>query len=410
MRVHTGRITNFLFFLAIFLFPLAGHAADFGAEIVDVDGSVYVIQKTTGKKIPAKVGMKMSPGDVIETAAEAEAEILYDDGNVTRLDEDTRLEITKLSVDPDKTRESKLNLAFGRIKNSVSKLTTTKSKFEVNSKTVTAGVTGTPPWVVNVIGGKNPAGPVKTEIDLLKGEKGGVFVRGTDSKATAIILTPGTRTVAQMGLPPMTPFPISAARMNELQAKMPITTPPAVREEKRKQLDTKLVEVSKDKKEETKEEKKEDVKKSDEPAKSDAKGDAAASSENGGGASESAVGGAAAAGEAVAGGAATAADTAVTGTTGTVNTGSGGTGTGPTSEASISGKTGGSGLVMDYMTHVVSVAPVAAPSTASSPGQDATGQSTETQISQGANAIAGATTSAVSATTRVRVQVGVVYK
>lgn len=410
MRLHTGRITNFLFFLAIFLAPLAVHAADFGAEIVDVDGKVHVIQKATGKKIPAKVGMKISPGDVIETAEEAEAEILYDDGNVTRLDEDTRLEITKLAVDPDKTRESKLNLAFGRIKNSVSKLATTKSKFEVNSKTVTAGVTGTPPWVVNVIGGKNPAGPVKTEIDLLKGEKGGVFVRGTDPKATAIILTPGTRTVAQMGLPPMNPFPISAARMNELQTKMPITTPPAVREEKRKQLDTKLVDVSKDKKEETKEEKKEDVKKSDEPAKSDAKGDSTASSENGGGAVESVVGGAGAVGEEAAGGAATVADTAVTGATSTVSTGSGGTGAAPANDASISGKTGGAGLVMDYMTHVVSVAPVAAPSTVSSPGQDATGQSTETQISQGANAIAGATTSAISATTRVRVQVGIVYK
>lgn len=394
MRLRVGGI---LWVFAIFLLPFAVQAADFGAEIVDVDGKVYVIQKATGKKIAAKTGMRVGPGDAIETAENAEAEILYDDGNVTRLDEETRLEISKLSVDTDKSRESVLNLAYGRVKNSVSKLVTTKSKFEVNTKTVTGGVTGTPPWVVNVVGGKDSTGPAKTEVDLLKGEKGSVVVRGTDPKATAIVLTPGTRTIAQAGMPPMNAFPISAARLNELQAKLPITTPPAVRQEKRQQLDTAPVEVSKDKKDEKK---KEDVKKSDEPAKSDAKDDSTATSGNGGGKGdvEPVVGGAPGGVEPPGG----------TGVTESANTGASGAGGG--SATSKAGPAGGTGLAIDYMTHVVSVAPVAAPSTTSPPGQDPTGQSTDTQISQGSNALAGAATSAISATTRVRVQVGIVYK
>lgn len=383
MRLHMGGI---FLIIAILLFPLSVHAADFGAEIVDVDGTVVVIQKMGGKKIPAKPGLRVEPGDVIETAKGAEAEILYDDGNVTRLDEETRLEITKLSVESDKTRESVLHLAYGRVKNSVSKLVTTKSKFEVNTKTVTGGVTGTPPWVVNVVGGKDATGPVKTEIDLLKGEKGGVFVRGTDPKASTIILTPGTRTVAQMGAPPLIPFPISAARMNELQAKMPITTLPAVRQEKRQQLDTKPVELSKDKKEEKKGEVKEEAKKSDLPANGEKKESSATSPDNAGGAGVDSV---------PTGGAGTAGETPGAGANG------GNAGTGPVSETP---KGVGSALAMDYITHVVSVAPTTLPA------MSVTGQSTDTQVTQGTNAIAGASTGAASATTRVRVQLGIVYK
>lgn len=373
--MRMGGVFGFIF--VILLLPVAAHSADFGAEIVDVDGKVYVIQKAAGKKIPAKAGMRVGSGDVIETAENAEAEILYDDGNVTRLDEETRLEISKLSVEPDKSRESVLNLAYGRIKNSVSKLVTTKSKFEVNTKTVTGGVTGTPPWVVNVVGGKNATGPVKTEIDLLKGEKGGVFVRGTDPNASTIILTPGTRTIARMGMPPTSPFLISAARMNDLQTRMPITTPPAMRQEKRQQLDAKPAESSKDNKEEKKgeaekEAEKEDAKKPDEPAKAEVKEDSGVSPDNGGGDAVDAVatGGASAAGDA----------------------------------PSLEMGGAGAALVMDYITHVVSVAPAAPPA------MSVTGQSTDTQVTQGANALAGSTASTTAAATRVRVQVGIVYK
>ncbi len=382
--------------IILLFLPLAVFAADFGAEITDIDGKVYVTQKSTGKKIPAMRGLKVAPGDVIESASGGEAEILYDDGNVTRLDENTRLEISKLSIEPDNSRESVLNLVSGRIKNSVSKLVTKKSKFEVSSKTVTAGVTGTPPWIVSIVGGKNQTDPVKTEIDLLKGEKGGVFVRGTDPKGSTIILTPGSRTIAQLGMPPMNPFPISAERLKELQTKMPIITPPAVRQKKRKQLDTKPVEISKGKQEEKKDESKEAAKKdegkeSEEPAKGNANNDSAASPNSGGSAT---------------------ADTVDSGVVGAANAGpvSVDSSAVAANSAPITEKAVGSGMVMDYMTHIVSVAPVAVPSNDSPSGQDPTGVSTETQVAQGVNALAGASTSAVASTTRVRVQVGIAYK
>lgn len=236
--------------------PAASFAVDFSAEVVDVDGPVTVFQKASAKTLPAAKGMKLDAGDVVETKAGGEAELLYEDGNVTRMDENTKLTIVRLSVEEDKSRQTVLALAVGRVKNSVGKLATRNSTFEVHSRTAVAGVTGTPPWTVGVFGPLD--GEQKVEVDLMPNTTGettnGVFVKGTDPAATMVILFPGSHTVALPGMPPVPPMPISAARLVYLTTSMKIVTTPKMQEDKKLDMDRKLEKAVEPKKEEIKKE------------------------------------------------------------------------------------------------------------------------------------------------------------
>jgi len=230
VRYKTDSLTNrfslplllAVFFGAALFGSTAFAGTRYGAEIVDVLGKVSVTFKADGASVDAAVGQKLGEGDAIETGPDGEAEILFDDGNVTRMDENSKITIEKLFMEDNKSRKSVLGLAFGRVKNSVIELVHKESSFEVHTKSAVAGVRGTPHWVVGAFDGAKP----KTEVDLLgdPGEKGGVFVTGGDPGKTEILLTPGMRTVAEFGLPPLAPFVIAPDRRMRLTAIMPIKT------------------------------------------------------------------------------------------------------------------------------------------------------------------------------------------
>lgn len=213
-----------LSFIVVFalLDPAKIFADDFGGEIAEAEGKVTVTS-SVGVAKTVKAGFRIKPGDTIETGPASFAEIQFDDGNVTVMDENSKLTIEKLSLNKDKSKQSVIGLSFGKIKNSVVKLVHKKSKFEVRTKSSFMGVTGTPPWVVGAFPGDN-IGNFITEIDLLgrPGDEGGVFVRGTDPESTGIILTPGTRTMVELGMPPVSPFAIDPGRFQNLSTLMPL--------------------------------------------------------------------------------------------------------------------------------------------------------------------------------------------
>lgn len=254
-----GKGFGAVFFFAFFSFALicstpspASSAGSFGAQIADFSGDVFVVYKGMPGKSPAKKDLKLVPGDAVETGKGAEAEILYEDGNLTRLDEGSRMVIEKLDVLEGASRETVIKLDAGRIKNAVSKLVDKRSKFEVHTPSAVAGVTGTPPWVVALTGtGPNPA----TEVDLLgkAGESGQVFVNNPAGKQ---LLSPGMRSVCELGKPPVNPFSISPDRLQLLESKMKLHTPDTVRNKFRDDLDTRT--GAPKRQEEKKEEKKPD--------------------------------------------------------------------------------------------------------------------------------------------------------
>lgn len=238
----------FSIFLALFMInPTLSLAANFGAELTEIEGRVFVTKGSTGKTVPATEGMRIGAGDKIETKPEAAVDILYDDGNVTAMDENTVLTIKKLSLKPGE-KASVVDLGIGRIKNSVTKIVNIRASFEVRTKSAVAGVTGTPPWVVAVM--RDKQGKFSTEVDLLTRGKdmGGLFVRGTDPGATEIRLRPGTRTVSAFGIAPQKPFRISVARSLSLKKAIPIKVKPEKREEKRKKIEKRSEQLTKKKK------------------------------------------------------------------------------------------------------------------------------------------------------------------
>ncbi len=215
--------------------PPAFAARNFGGEIADISGPVFVVTKDTHNIVTATKGMRLNPGDAITTGQEGEAEILYDDGNLTRLDENSRMVIEKLSIAEGGARETGIRLELGRVKNAVSKLGNKRSKFEVHSASAVAGVTGTPDWVVGLTG--DPFTPT-TEVDLLgtAGEPGEVFCEGAGGAGRQVINS-GMRSVVQHGMPPTAPFAIDPERLQTLMRKMPIRTPRDLRDLKRMELD-----------------------------------------------------------------------------------------------------------------------------------------------------------------------------
>jgi hypothetical protein len=86
-------------------------------------------------------------GDVVRTSAGARAKLLFDDGTVLNLGDDTRLKVTRFLFDPAGDRVGFLELMRGAIRTWVTKLRTPKSRFEVQTPTAVAGVRGTD-WAV----------------------------------------------------------------------------------------------------------------------------------------------------------------------------------------------------------------------------------------------------------------------
>lgn len=248
-RIRTGATGIFWSTIGIavamlLLTPSISFSANFGAELTEIEGRVMVTKRSTGKTIAAREGMRIGAGDKVETGDEAAVDILYDDGNVTAMDENTVLTIKKLSLKPGQ-KSSVVDLGIGRIKNSVTKIVNIRASFEVQTKSAVAGVTGTPPWVVAVT--KSSQGKFSTEIDLLTRGKdmGGLFVRGTDPGATEIRLSPGTRTVSTLGIAPQKPQRISAARSLALKKAVPIRVKQEKRQEKRKKIEKRAKQLTK---------------------------------------------------------------------------------------------------------------------------------------------------------------------
>lgn len=266
------------------LFPSGAFAASFSAEVVDIDGNAYIAPKSgktppfakpkkssngakslegkrgdalghlyeegevvndegkifvaPGKTVPAVKGQILFPGDVVETKGGAEVELLFEDGNITRIGENSKFTIMQLTVEKNSARRAVIDLAVGKVKNSVLKLANKQSKFEVHTKTAVAGVTGTPHWTVSV----SPEFEPKVEVGLLvngKDSTQGVLVKSTGPKASSVVLKPGSKTEVFFGKPPTSPEKMSAEEIALLKNLLPIKTGMSVQKEKRREFDQK---------------------------------------------------------------------------------------------------------------------------------------------------------------------------
>lgn len=107
------------------------------ARIQLIQGGADVFKATTGKTLAARVGMPVGMGDTLRTQEESFAEVLFDNGEVVRLDENSVLAIGK--VDSQKAESS---LPVGRVWVNMKKIVS-KRGFEVSTPTAVAAIRGT---------------------------------------------------------------------------------------------------------------------------------------------------------------------------------------------------------------------------------------------------------------------------
>lgn len=140
----------FLVFLPLFLvpFPQSSHCAQpstpFSATLIDFEGEVLIQKGGENLWLPVEKDMPLEQGDHIKTGAKAFAEILVDDGSQIRLEENSEITLSELSADSQtKSITASVYLWFGRMLSNITRFAHARSKFEVQTATVVAGVRGT---------------------------------------------------------------------------------------------------------------------------------------------------------------------------------------------------------------------------------------------------------------------------
>jgi len=134
-----------LFMVAMIVFPLAVQAAPVGS-VTHVQGRVDITSPGEAAR-PANVGDELEKGDIIRTKRKSKAEITFADGNILRLAEETRVEVTEYMMDQEQTR-GVLSLFRGKLQNIVGALGAKfgrdeQNRYEVHTATAVCGVRGT---------------------------------------------------------------------------------------------------------------------------------------------------------------------------------------------------------------------------------------------------------------------------
>jgi len=194
-----------LLLLVLFLHPQPSPCAQpsvpFSATLIDFEGQVLIQKGGQNLWLPVEKDMPLEQGDHLKTGAKGFAEILVDDGSQIRLEENSEITLSELSADfQTKSITASVYLWFGRMLSNISRLAHSRSRFEVQTPTVVAGVRGTD-FVVEVVDTK------QTDVGVFDGE---VAVAGLDRQKRAmreseILLGKGFQSSVFRNKPPAPP-------------------------------------------------------------------------------------------------------------------------------------------------------------------------------------------------------------
>ncbi|MCI4625771.1 MAG: FecR family protein [Candidatus Magnetoovum sp. WYHC-5] len=118
-------------------------------RVTYVNGSVNILRGGKFPAVAAKIGMPVYEQDVIRTKSNSKAEVTYRDGTVTRLAQNTRLDINRYKSD-EASITTKLSLPRGTVRALVAKDISSRirsvpsqNSFEIHTPNAVAGVRGT---------------------------------------------------------------------------------------------------------------------------------------------------------------------------------------------------------------------------------------------------------------------------
>jgi len=192
-------------------------AATAAGKITRLRGHVTVYRG--GKKIRARIGTRIMPGDSVQTKRGSKVKVLTSDSTVVSLGSRSRMRIKRYRRNP-RTRRTTANysLIHGRARARVPKRRGSSRSIRFSTPTAVAGVRGT---------------ELIFEYDATTGQTrivavgGSVNVINPDMPGEPVTLTAGMGTTVGAGSVPTSPFQMSAQQIAQLrrQAQVPGSSP-----------------------------------------------------------------------------------------------------------------------------------------------------------------------------------------
>lgn len=152
----------FLTAIMVFQFPQVIQAEDaVRAKIQEIKGDVFVKKGGGQREFAAFENMQVAQGDWVRTGPASSAKIVYEDGNQTVIDANTKINIQRLTGSP-KGKETSVKLFAGGVWSKIKKMLNIGDSYEVETPTAVMGVRGTL-YLVSV------AENGKVSVDVLEG-------------------------------------------------------------------------------------------------------------------------------------------------------------------------------------------------------------------------------------------------
>lgn len=195
--------------LLTFLNYLPAQAQKVSGVMMVVKGDIKVT--VGGKTEPAKVGRKVSAGDIIVSGPDSRAKIVMADKNVINVSPDSKIVIEKYENDGKDKKNVELNVVYGKVRASVEqKYDGEKSKFNIKTPSAVAGVRGT-----DFMAGYNPQTKV-TQVVTFSGTVAVGLPGPSGTIQNAVFVQPGEMTQASPGQAPEAPKPVPPEDLNQL--------------------------------------------------------------------------------------------------------------------------------------------------------------------------------------------------
>jgi hypothetical protein len=201
----------FLIVFSLLLCPIAFAAQEIGG-ISEVLGGVDILR---GGKLPAesaKVGDKVSQGDIIRTKSGGKAQIQFKDDSVITIAPDSRVALNEYVYEPEQNkREASIKIFHGLVHTVVNKiLNKEKPDFTVETQTAVIGVRGTDYYTL-----------VSPAVSDIYNNSGSTEVRNVFAEVPGQVKLQGKEyTQVSRNLPPTLPLPLTSEDIKWLQKQM----------------------------------------------------------------------------------------------------------------------------------------------------------------------------------------------
>jgi hypothetical protein len=201
----------FLAVLSLGLSPVSFAAQEIGS-ISEVTGGVDILKGGKLPAVAAKVGDKISQGDVIRTKSVGKAQIQFKDDSIITIAPDSRVALNEYVYEPEQNkREASIKIFNGLVHTVVNKIfNKEKPDFTVETQTAVIGVRGTDYYTL--------VGPAVSDI---YNNSGITEVRNVFAEVPGLVKLRGREyTQVSKSLPPTLPLPLTSEDINWIKGQM----------------------------------------------------------------------------------------------------------------------------------------------------------------------------------------------